>query len=386
LNIGRRQTLRILGAGAAFASLSRQGIQAATPGTPQFAYVGCRTTKARNARGKGISVYRVPGVGQRWELVEIVEGLDNPSFLTLGRAQNHLYAVHGDMSDISAYTIDPLSGKLQLINRQSTRGRNPVHLAIDPTGHFVVVANYASGSVVTLPILPNGGVGKVADLFQISGEPGPHREQHDGPHPHDVPFDPAGRYMLVPDKGVDRVFALRLDGMTGRLQPAPTPHVTAAPGAGPRHIVFHPKGTIAYVVNELDSTITTYRYDSSTAELAPLQTLSTLPLGFVGNSTGAEIQMDKLGRFVFASNRGHDSVVTMAVEPESGLLKPIGWTPTGGKGPRFFTLSPTGKSMYVANEGSDSIVELTFDEYSGQLIASGNVMPTGSPVCIVVRQ
>jgi 6-phosphogluconolactonase (cycloisomerase 2 family) len=312
--------------------------------------------------------------------------LDNPSFLTLDRAQKHLYAVHGDLSDISAFAIDPLSGKLQLINRQSTQGRNPVHLAIDPTGHFVVVANYASGSVVTLPVLPNGGVGNVANLFQLSGEPGPHREQHDGPHPHDVPFDPTGQYILVPDKGVDRVFALRLDGKTGKLQPAAKPFATAVPGAGPRHIVFHPKGTLAYVVNELDSTITTYRYDASTAELAPLQTLSTLPAGFAGNSSGAEIQMDKRGRFVFVSNRGHDSVMTMAVDPESALVRPVGWTPTGGKGPRFFLLSPTGQSIYVANENSDSIIEFNVDPETGKLTVTGNVVTTGSPVCIVFKR
>ena len=385
MNTGRRQTLRILGAGAAMASLSSLGPHAATRETAEFAYVGCRTTKARNARGKGISVYRVAGVGQSWELVQIVEGLDSPSFLTLDRAQKHLYAVHGDLSDISAYAIDPLSGKLELINRQSTQGRNPVHLAIDPTGRFIVVANYASGSVVALPILPNGGLGSVTDLFQLSGEPGPHREQHDGPRPHDVPFDPTGKYILVPDKGVDRIFALRLNGKTGKLQAAAKPYATAAPGAGPRHI-FHPNGTLAYVVNELNSTITSYRYDASIAELTPLQTLSTLPAGFVGNNSGAEIQIDKRGRFVFASNRGHDSVVTMAVDAESGFLKPVGWTPTGGKGPRFFTLSPTGKSMYVANEGSDSVVELMLDTNSGQVTASGNMMETGSPVCIVVRQ
>uniref|UniRef100_UPI003F4979F5 lactonase family protein n=1 Tax=Cupriavidus yeoncheonensis TaxID=1462994 RepID=UPI003F4979F5 len=381
----RRQTLRLLGAGAALASLSSFGVHAAMSDKPVFAYVGCRTTKARNARGKGISVYRVRSAGRPWELVQVVEGLDNPSFLTLDRAQSHLYAVHGDLSDISAFAIDPLTGQLQPINRQSTQGLNPVHLAIDPTGQFVVVANYASGSVVTLPILPNGGIGDVADLFQLFGQPGPHREQHDGPHPHEVPFDPTGQYIFVPDKGVDRIFALRMDGRSGKLQPAPKPYVASTPGAGPRHIAFNPTGRLAYVVNELDSTITTYQYDASTAELIPLQTLSTLPSGFAGESTGAEIQIDKRGRFVFASNRGHDSVVTMAVDAKSGLLSLGSWTPTGGKAPRFFTVPSSGQGIYVANESSDSIVEFNIDADTGQLTPNGNVVPTGSPVCIIFK-
>lgn len=383
MNPGRRQAIQNLAALTTalyqLPTVNAMGIES----TAMYAYVGCRTTKERNARGKGINVYRVDGKTGDWKHVQLVEGTDNPSFLTLDRTQKSLYAVHGDLSQITAYSVDRATGKLTLLNQQSTEGKNPAHLVVDPTNRFVIVGNYATGSVVSLPIQEDGSLGRVSDLAQLPGKPGPHRTQQASSHPHDVPFDRSGRFFIVPDKGLDRVFAFRLDAVNGKITPANPPFVQAREGAGPRHVTFHPAKPLAYVMNELDSTITTYRYDAETAALTPVQIVPTIPETFTGDNTGAEIEMARSGKFLFGSNRGHDSIVTMRVDPDSGLLKPVGWAPTQGKGPRFFTLDPVGKMLYAANENSDSVVGFRIDEASGQLTPSGLVLQTGSPVCLV---
>ncbi|MBP0623207.1 lactonase family protein [Cupriavidus sp. LEh25] len=351
---------------------------------PMYAYVGCRTTKARNARGKGINVYRVREDG--WEHVQLMEGLDNPSFLAMDRAQRYLYAVHGDLGDISAFAIDATTGRLTLLNRQGTEGKNPVHLAVEPGNRFIVVANYATGSLVTLPIQADGSLGRVADLAKLPGNPGSNREQQGGSHPHDVPFDIAGRHFIVPDKGVDRVFAFSVDSRTGKLTPASSPYVEAPAGAGPRHVTFHPARPLAYVINELNSTVTTYQYDEASGALSPLQTVSTVPKDYGGDNTGAEIQIANSGKFLYASNRGHDSIVTMGIDPTSGLLTPLSWVESRGKGPRFFAIDPDGRRLYAANELSDTIVPFDIARESGKLTPLPWRIDTGSPVCVAFRR
>lgn len=357
----------------------------AAESSQQFAYVGCRTTKERNARGKGISVYRVNQLTGEWTLVQLLEGLDNPSFLAFDRTHRFLYAVHGDFGDISAHEVDTVTGKIRLLNRQSTGGKNPVHLVADPTNKFLIVANYATGSLVTMPIQPDGSLGAVVDLVQLPGTPGPHKTQQKSSHPHEVKFDRAGRFIVVPDKGLDKVFVYRIDASTGKLVPGTASPAKAREGAGPRHVDFHPTKPLAYVINELDSTITTCSYDENSGALVPLQVVPTMPTSFTGDGTGAEIAVTKSGRFVLGSNRGHDSVVTMAIDPSSGLLTPVAWAPTQGKGPRFFAIDPSGTNLYAANENSDSIVGFRIDSATGRLTPTGTVILTGSPVCIVFR-
>jgi 6-phosphogluconolactonase (cycloisomerase 2 family) len=190
----------------------------------------------------------------------------------------------------------------------------------------------------------------------------------------------------VPDKGLDRVFAFRLDPANGKITLADPPFAQAREGAGPRHVTFHPTKPLAYVMNELDSTITTYRYDAETAALTPAQIVPTIPESFTGDNTGAEIEIARSGKFVFGSNRGHDSIVTMSVDADSGLLNPLSWTYTQGKGPRFFTVDLAGKLLYAANENSDTVVGFRIDEANGKLTPSGHVVQTGSPVCLVFTQ
>src|SRR5262249_34630454 len=258
-------------------------------------YVGARTTKERNARGDGLNVYRMDNATGGWTHLQLLGDLVNPSFLAFDRTRNFLYTVHGDLSDITAMKIDPASGKLSVINRQSTEGKNPVHLAIDPGNRFVVVANHITSTLALLPRREDGSLGAVVDLVKLEGKIGPHRVEQPFAKPHQVEFDPSGKFIVVPDKGLDLVFTYRIDPEKGKLVLATRP-VQARESAGPRHVAFHPAGHLAYVVNELDSSVTAYRFNPATGELAAFQLLSTLPDTFTSNSRAAEIAVSADGR------------------------------------------------------------------------------------------
>ena len=252
----------------------------------------------------------------------------------------------------------------------------------DPSGKFLVMANYGSGSVAVLPIAPDGSLKDQHQLVQLPGEPGPHKVEQTSSHPHDIVFDPSGRFVLVPDKGLDRVFVFRFDAAAGRLTPTEQGSVKSRPGAGSRHLAFHPKLPIVWVLNELDSTIATYRFDTESGTLTARQVMSTLPNEFTGYSTTAEIAVSPDGRFVYGSNRGHDSVTVFAANTE-GLLSVVGWQPTQGSTPRFIGLDPAGRFLYAANEQGDTVVAFRVDGNSGKLTPTGQVTKNGSPVTIV---
>lgn len=346
-----------------------------------FAYVGSFTTARRKAHGDGINVYRVDVATGGWTHVQHVGELENPSYLALSPDQRFLYSVHGDGDYATAFALDPATGFAKPLNRGATGGNNGVRQAVDPSGRFLVVANYASGTVAVLAIAPDGSLAD-QHLVALPGEGGPDPVEQASSHPHDVVFDPSGRFVLVPDKGLDRVFAFGFDPASGRLAAEPG-CVKTRPGAGPRHLAFHPRLSIAWVLNELDSTITTYRWDVGRATLTPLAVTSTLPADFAGTSTTAEIAVMPDGRHVYASNRGHDSVAIYAADAENGSLSPIGWQPTQGRGPRFIGLDPVGRFLYAANEQSDTVVTFRLDAGSGRLAPTGEVIANGSPVVIV---
>ena len=350
-----------------------------------FAYVGSYTAKQRNGRGEGINVYRVDSASGAFMPLQIVGDLVNPSLLALDRRQRVLYAAHGDEDHATAFAIDETTGRLTFLNRQPTGGKNGVHLAVDATNCFLVVGNYASGTVAVLPIQSDGSLGPLSDLVPLTGTPGPDPVQQASSHPHDVPFDRSGRFVVVPDKGLDKVFVFRLDTARGKLVAGDPPSVTARPGAAPRHADFHPTGPYAYVNNELDSTITTYRFEPDRGVLAPLQVISSLPQVFTDRNTTAEIAVAPSGRFVYVSNRGHDSIAIFAVGEADGRLKPVGWESTQGKTPRFFALDPSGTFLYVANQNSDTIVGFRVDQATGALKPTGHVIHTGSPSSIVFK-
>ena len=352
---------------------------------PLFAYVGCYTTEKRNGHGKGIGVFRVNTATAAWTPVQLVDGIVNPSFLCFDREQKFLYAVHGDMDYVSAFAIDPGNGTLSALNRESTGGVNGVHVAVDMTNQYLVVSNYTSGSVAVIPIKPDGAVGPLTDLVKLEGTPGPHRTQQASSHPHHNPFDRDGRFIVIPDKGLDRIFVFRLDPEKGKLIAEEKSSVNTREGAGPRHADFHPRLPYAYVINELDSTVTTYRFDRARGELTPLQIVTTLPSDFTGNNTTAEIWVHPSGRFVYGSNRGHDSIVTYFVDRSTGLLATVGWQSTEGSTPRYFGLDPSGNLLCAGNQNSDTIVNFRVDQSTGKLYPLGDPVRSGSPVTIVFR-
>jgi 6-phosphogluconolactonase len=345
-----------------------------------FAYVGSYTTPDRHGRGNGINVYHVDRRTGAFRHVQRISQLENPSFLALSADGRHLYSVHGDRTEATAFAVDQTTGALTLINRQSTGGYNPVHLAFDATGRHLAIANYTTDSVCVLPVRRDGSLGRYSRLTVVGGALGPHKTQQRGMYPHDIPLDPQGRFFYVPCKGGDCVISYRLDPRRGVL--VETSRVAARPGAGPRHIGFHPRRALAYVLNELDSTITTCRQERRTGRLTPLHVLRSTPADFTGYSTGAEIAVDRAGRNVYVTNRGHDSVGVFAIDRATGTLSPKQWVPTKGGVPRFFCFDPAERFLYVANQGGHSIVAYRVGR-DGKLSPSPFRLRVGSPACII---
>ena len=376
---GRREFLIGL-AGTAAAIAGRPEAAAA----PAFMYVGSFTGEGRG-HGEGLSVFRRSGESAPWTRVQLLKDLADPSFLIIDRQGRFLYSAHADGTEATAYQIDQASGQLKVLNRQPTGGRNGVHLAIDATGRCLVVANYATGTVAVLPINQDGSLAPLSDLATLSGTPGPHRTQQESSHPHHCPFDRTGRVVVVPDKGLDKVFVYRLDAARGKLVAGNPPDVTSRAGAAPRHADFHPTQPYVYVINELDSTITVYRFTLDAGRLEPLQVVTTLPTSYTGNNSGAEIAVAPSGRFLYGSNRGHDSIAMFAIDRASGLLTANGWEPTQGKTPRFFGLDPTGTHLYAANQNSDSVVIFRINQPTGKLTPTGETVKVASPTTIVFR-
>jgi 6-phosphogluconolactonase (cycloisomerase 2 family) len=385
--VGRRDFLAgLAGMTTAMASRSTVHAQANRPArtaqAPAFMYVGSFTSDGRG-HGEGLSVFRRES--DQWTLVQVLKELADPSFVIINRQRTHLYSAHGDGTEATSYRIDGATGRLAVLNRQPTRGRNGVHLAIDATGRFLALANYATGSLVVFPINADGSLAPVSDLAPMRGTPGPHKTQQESSHPHHCPFDRSGRFMVVPDKGLDKVFVYRLDPAGGTLVAGTPADVTARAGAAPRHVDFHPTRPFAYVINELDSTITTYAFDPEKGVLKPLQVHTTLPSSFTGNNTGAEIAVARSGRFVYGSNRGHDSIAIFSIDQASGLLTSIGWEPTQGQTPRFFALDPSGEYLYAANQTSDTVVIFGVDRMTGTLRTTGEIVRVASPCTIAFR-
>jgi 6-phosphogluconolactonase len=353
-----------------------------------FVYTGCYTTPDRDGQGNGINVYQMdPGSGV-WSHVQLLDGIGNPSWLTPGPDGRTLYSVHGgnDFSEVSAYRIDPASGRLTPLGAQACGGPNPVAISISPLVPYAVVAVYNAGKVAALPVNPDGSLGPMSDLFTLIGEPGPHPTEQNVSHPHHIPFDPTGQHFIVPDKGYDRTYVFRVDGETGKIVPSAQGSVVARPGAAPRHLAFHPTAAYAYQCNEIDSTVTTFGYDAATGRLDELEIQTTLPADFSGRNSTAEIMVAPSGRFVYVSNRGHNSIAIFAVDPASGRLTPVGWEPTQGAQPRYFSLDPSGRFLYAANQASHTIVTFRVDQEHGTLTPTGQVIELGSPVTIVFAE
>ena len=342
-----------------------------------LAYVGCYTTPKRNGRGKGINVYRVGGDGA-WMHEQLAPARDNPSFLHMDAQRNRLYSIHGDGGEISTYAVGA-NGHLELLGERSVEGSNPVHLTPTPDGRWMVVADYASGNVVTLPIAADGTLGAVTGNLALHGERGPHPTQQKGSHPHMTLYDRSGRWLLVPDKGYDRVFTLKVDLQSGALSVVSS--MATRPAAGPRHLAFHPMRPWVYLVGELDATLIVCRFDAATGTLTTTQVIDSMPADYTGEKSCAGIAVSPDGTRVYMSNRPEHTVSVFAVDLESGCVKLETRLPSGGDKPRFISLGQGERSLLVANEAGDNILEIPLAGGAPMLRAE-----TGSPVCIVFKE
>lgn len=366
---------------AAAAYVSNFGFPASA--AEYFVYVGTYTT----AQSKGIYMFRFePATGEATEPSMVAE-VRNASFLAIAPNGQHLYAVNEtDRFEgkpggaVSAFQIDRATGRLTALNQVSARGSGPCHLAVDPSGKCLVVANYGSGTVASFPVRSDGTLGETASFFQHEGN-GANPRRQEGPHAHGATFDAAGEFVFVPDLGLDKIVAYRVDAAKAILARHDPPWVSLPAGSGPRHFIFHPTGRFGYVINELACTVGVFDYDASAGRLQLKQTVSTLPDGFSGDNTTAEIEIDRKGRFLYASNRGYDSLATYKVG-KTGTLRLVGHTSTQGKTPRHFSIAPSGEWLWVGNQNSNTVVLFRLDPKTGALVPGGKTIQVGAPVCV----
>lgn len=339
--------------------------------------------------GESKGIYRFsfdPEAGMAGPL-ELAAETANPSFLALHPDGAHLYAVSaiadfgGERTGaVSAYALDAASGALKLLNRQPSAGPGPCHLVVDPSGKTVLVANYGGGSIASLPIAADGSLGAPRSAIQHAGSSVNPRRQ-EAPHAHSINLDPGARFALVADLGLDQVLVYRFDAAQSTLAPHDPPHASTAPGAGPRHLAFHPNGQYAYVINELDSTVTAFRYCAEAGTLTKIQAVTTLPDGWSGENYPAEVLVHPSGKFLYGSNRGHDSIAIFAVDGATGQLSPTGHAASGGKWPRNFAFDPSGAWMVVGNQNSNNVRFFRVDPGNGALTPAGPAFDAPAAIC-----
>jgi 6-phosphogluconolactonase len=347
-------------------------------------YVGTYT----RGESEGIYIYRMDPETGSLEPVGKAINIMNPSFLAISPQKSHLYAVNevqsfsGERSGaVSSFRINQETGELTLLNSKPSGGTSPCYVTVDGTGRNVLAANYSSGSLCVLPVMEDGTLGDATEIVQHEGSSvNPKRQE--GPHAHSIVVDPSNRYVYAADLGIDKIMIYKFDSDKGKLTPNDQPWVSTQPGAGPRHFTFHPNEKFAYVINELDSTIVAFSYDGESGRLKPIQTVSTLPEGYEGINYPADIHVSPSGRFLYGSNRGHDSIVIYRIDEETGRLSLIGHESTRGQFPRNFAIDPTGDFLLAANQNSNNIVGFRIDQETGLLEPTGEETRVPTPVCI----
>jgi 6-phosphogluconolactonase len=360
----------------------------AAPGTGATyrVYIGTYTGKG----SKGIYKLDLEPITGKLSAPVLVGEAASPSFLAIHPSRKFLYAV-GETGDfggkkagaVNAFAIDQTTGKLTLLNQQSSGGPGPCHITVDDAGKFALVANYGGGSACVLPIGADGKLGEATDFVQHKGS-SVNKGRQEAPHAHSINLDQDNHFAFVADLGLDQVLVYKFDPDKGKLTPNEPPFVAVDPGAGPRHFAFHPSGKFAYVINELANTITPMSYDAKTGVLQKLPSVSTLPEGFKGPSHTAEVQVHPSGRFVYGSNRGHNSIAIFSVDEKTGELKPVGHQAQGIKTPRNFGMDPGGRVLIVANQDGNSLVVFRIDFATGELKPIGQPVEVPSPVCVKV--
>jgi 6-phosphogluconolactonase len=353
---------------------------AASQAPDVLVYVGTYTGKG----SEGVYVYHLDSSTGGLKFVSKAAGLANPSFLAIDPKGRCVYAVRefgGKGSAVVALSRNSTTGELSILNEQPSGGQGPCYVTVDREGRFLLVANYGSGHVAVLPIADDGRLQPATSVVRHEGSSvNPARQKE--PHAHSIVLDAANRYALAADLGIDKVMVYRLDSEHGKLLPNDPPFVRCEPGSGPRHIAFHPSGKYVYVIEELSSTVEAFNYDADAGTLKPFQRISTLPDGFTGKSTCADIHVHPSGRFLYGSNRGHDSIVSYAIDDQTGKLRLIGHEPTQGKAPRNFAIDPSGTFLLAANQDSDSIVSFRINPDTGALTPTGQTCKVSMPVCL----
>jgi len=366
-------------------SVTLSGVaHAAGPGQQKYlVYVGTYTDHG----SKGIYAYRFDSSTGKMTSLGLAAEATEPSFLAIDSSGRFLYAVNETETyngqptgAVSAFTIQPDTGKLSLLNQVSSRGTDPAHIILDRTGKYALVANYTSGSVAVFALLKDGRLGEVTSFVQHKGS-SVNPERQKGPHAHAIALSPDNRFAVVADLGLDQLLVYSFDAVKGTLGTQPRV-VKASPGAGPRHLVFSTDGRFLYMLNEMQSSVVAYSYDATSGALHELQTISSLPKEFTGEDTAAEIEIDPSGKLLFASNRGDDSIAVFAMDSHTGMLTHVETDSTGGKTPRNFAIDPTGAWLLAANQDSDNIVVFRIDQKTGHLTPTGDVFQLPSPVCL----
>lgn len=346
-------------------------------------YVGTYTGRD----SKGIYAFPLDLATGKTGPARLVAQTTSPSFLALHPSGRYLYAANEianfngtKAGSVSAFSVDPASGDLTALNVESSVGGGPCHITVDRTGRALLLANYGGGSVAVLPIGADGRLAKASAFVQHEGS-GVNKRRQEGPHAHSINVSPDNRYAFAADLGLDKVLIYRFDADKGTLT-ANTPAAGAvAPGSGPRHFAFHPGGKYAFVINEMTSTLTSFRYNAKTGALQEIHTVPTIPNPVPGNST-AEVVAHPSGKWVYGSNRGHNSIAIFAVDATTGRLTPKGHQPTGGKTPRNFAVDPTGAYLLAANQDSGTVTLFRINQETGELSPTGESVNVPMPVCV----
>ncbi|QYR22680.1 lactonase family protein [Paenibacillus sp. sptzw28] len=334
----------------------------------------------------GVHVYAFDENTGELTLTDQFAGLKNPTFLNVDDRNLKLYAIsEGANSEgkkigqAAAFAIDPAAGTLRFLSRADTVAAPTCHIQRDSDSRFLIVASYHGGMAGLVTLMDDGRIGKLLDTEQYEGH-GANPERQDRPHPHSSFFSPDGKYLFIQDLGLDRINTYTIDAAAGKLSPHGS--ISTHPGAGPRHLVFRPDGLFSYVINEIDSTVTAFAYDADSGQLTSLETVSTLPEGFDGENTCAEITVSRDGKFLYGSNRGHDSIVIYSIDPASGKLTLVDHVSVQGAHPRHFALTPAGNYLIAANRDTNNIVTFRVHKNTGMLEYTGKSITVSKPVCV----
>jgi 6-phosphogluconolactonase len=349
-------------------------------------YVGTYTEEG--SKSKGIYAYRYDPATSEITPLGLAAETTNPSFVAPHPNGRFLYAVNEvgnykgpNSGGVSAFSIDRVTGKLTFLNEVASRGADPCYITVDKTGKYVLVANYTGGSVAVFPVLADGKLGEASAFVQHTGK-GTNPARQEGPHAHSIDLSLDNRFAMVDDLGLDELLVYKFDSAKGSLTPNDPPFTRIDAGSGPRHFVLRPDGKFAYVISEMAHTVTVFSNDAANGRLQVLQTVTTLPKDFAGRNDDAEIEVHPSGKFLYASNRGDDSIAIYAINQSKGALTQVGIVHTGGKEPRSFEIDPTGRLLFAENQNSNTIVVFKIDAKTGQLTPVGKELEVASPVCL----